>query len=281
MSTCLNQKLAYHDDAIIHPQMDFPFEARPVMLGLDADGETIRTFRLSEECKDWYVVLCFFTMDFKADNSEILKLNSLIPEFTENNTKVFGITQDSPYVTRHWTRKPLARGGFGSTLGFPMLTDKDLYLSNLMGVSRPSGLPCRSTFIIDWQGRVRYMMCHKSEMGRSVNDILRIARAFRYSDLTGQITPAGWQPGDSVIPTDYSTKARYYQKTYKDWNKGKSEASSKKGSSKQSDVIKEAVEEIKTNVSEASSKKGSSKDSDVIKQAVEEIESKMSKASTS
>ena len=183
---------------------------------------------------------------------EILKLNSFIPEFTENNTKVFEITQDIPFVTRHWTRKPVARGGFGSTLGFPMLTDKDLYLSNLMGVSRPSGLPCRSTFIIDWQGRVRYMMCHKSEMGRSVNDILRIARAFRYSDLTGQITPAGWQPGDQVIPTDYSAKSRYYQKTYKDWNDKVSKTSSKKSSSKDSDVIKEAIEEIESKMSKAS-----------------------------
>ncbi len=62
------------------------------MLGLDADGETIRNFRLAEECKDWYFVLCFFTMDFKADNSKILKHNSLTPEFTENNTEVFEIT---------------------------------------------------------------------------------------------------------------------------------------------------------------------------------------------
>jgi len=266
MSTCINQKLAYHDDAIIHPQLDFPFQAKPIMLGLDADGESIRTFNLSEECKDWYFVLCFFTMDFKADNSEILKLNSMIDDFTENNTKVFGITQDSPYVTRHWTRKPVERGGFGSTLGFPMLTDKDLYLSNLMGVSRPSGLPCRSTFIIDWQGRVRYMMCHKSEMGRSVTDILRIARAFRYSDLTGKITPAGWQPGDGVIPTDYSAKTRYYEKKYKDW--------SLDGSSKDSD-------ESKSRSGSVSRRNKSSKDDSTIREAVTEITKIMSTTTAS
>ena len=152
MAFCVGQKLAYHDDAIVHPQKDFPFAARPTMLGLDADGETIRTFNLAEECKEMYFVLCFFTMDFKADNSEVLKLNAAMKDFEENNTRVYGVTQDSPYVSRHWTRKPLSRGGFGSKLNFPMLTDKDLYLSNLMGVSRPSGLPCRSTFIIDWQG---------------------------------------------------------------------------------------------------------------------------------
>ena len=125
MSTCVNQQLVYHSDAIIHPQMEFPFDARPAMLGLDADGVTIREFRLAEECKDMYFVLCFFTMDFKADSSEILKLNAIIDDFKENNTKVFGVTQDSPYVTRHWTQKPVSRGGFGSTLGFPMLPDKE------------------------------------------------------------------------------------------------------------------------------------------------------------
>jgi peroxiredoxin (alkyl hydroperoxide reductase subunit C) len=269
MSTCVNQKLAYHDDAIIHPQLAFPFDARPVMLGLDADGETIRKFNLAEECKDSYFVLCFFTMDFKADNSEILKLNSLIDEFKKNNTKVFGITQDSPYVSRHWTRKPLSRGGFGSTLGFPMLTDKDLYLSNLMGVSRPSGLPCRSTFVIDWQGRVRYMMCHKSEMGRSVNDILRIARAFRYSDLTGKITPAGWQPGDEVIPTDFTSKSNYYQSKYQDW--------SLDGSRDDRESISRAASKI-----EKAKSKNSSRDEGFISDVVEEIQkAKLSSTSTS
>ena len=69
----------------------------------------------------------------------------------------------------------------------------------------------------------RYMMCHKSEMGRSVQDILRIARAFRFSDLNGKITPAGWQPGDSVIPVEFLKKNEYYQTTYKDWTRDEAE----------------------------------------------------------
>ena len=61
MSTCINEKLAYHNDATIQLQMDFPFKGRPVMLGLDADGET---FVWLGNAKIGNFVLCFFTMVF-------------------------------------------------------------------------------------------------------------------------------------------------------------------------------------------------------------------------
>ena len=81
-------------------------------------------------------------------------------------------------------------------MGFSILTDKDLSLSMSMGVARDCRAPARATFAIDWTGTVRYMMVHRSDIGRSVKEILRLVQALRHFDLTGEALAFGWIPGD-------------------------------------------------------------------------------------
>lgn len=207
-------QLFFWEDNTVMPQDQFDFTKKSVLYGLDSDGETIRQFVLAEELKNTYFVLFFFPMDFKVDSSEVLAFNEKLDEFKKRNIKVIGVTHDSPYVIKHWTRKDSAKGGFGKAAGFPILSDKDLKLAHMMGVAQPSGMPARSTFIIDWNGAIRYMMIHRSDIGRSVVEILRLSIAFRHSDMTGEITPAKWMEGDEVIPTEFNQKVAYFKKKY-------------------------------------------------------------------
>merc|ERR1719239_87131 len=200
-------------DRIVQPQAPFPVNQGKAFMCLDADGTTIRRFTF-EECHNTYFVLFFFPMDFKCDSSEVRAFTRLMPQFTENHTKVVGVTQDSPYVVRQWTVKEEGKGGFGSPAGFPILSDKGQYLDQLLGAANPSGMPCRATYIVDWTNTLRYMMVHQSELGRSVKEILRLTQAFRYSDLTGHITPSRWELGGPIIPTDYTKKCQFYQNKY-------------------------------------------------------------------
>jgi len=200
-------------DRIVQPQAPFPVNQGKAFMCLDADGTTIRRFTF-EECHNTYFVLFFFPMDFKCDSSEVRAFTRLMPQFTENHTKVVGVTQDSPYVLRQWTVKEEEKGGFGSPAGFPILSDKAQYLAQLLGAANPSGMPCRATYLVDWTNTLRYMMVHQSELGRSVKEILRLTQAFRYSDLTGHITPSRWELGGPIIPTDYTKKCQFYQDKY-------------------------------------------------------------------
>ena len=169
---------------IIKPQDEILFHP---MLGIDKDGETVRKVYMEIEFKDYYFVIFFFPMDFKVDSSEILSFKEHIADFSKNNCKIVGVTSDSPLAIKRWISKDVSGGGFGGPVGFPILSDKDLSLSMSMGVARDCGMPARATFIIDWTGVVRYMMVHRSDIGRSVKDILRLVQAFRHSDLTGKL----------------------------------------------------------------------------------------------
>ena len=58
------------------------------------------------------------------------------------------------------------------------------------------------------------MIVHRSDIGRSVKEILRLVQAFRHSDLTGEALASGWIPGGEVIPTDFSQKVEYFINKY-------------------------------------------------------------------
>ena len=203
----MTQQLLFVKNKVTKPQDDFVFRT---MTGVDKDGETIREVDMEAEFKDNYFVLFFFPMDFKVDSPEILSFKEHLEEFAKNHCEVIGVTSDSPWAVKRWIIKDPSCGGFGGPVGFPILSDKDLSLSMSMGVAMKSGTPARATFIIDWTGTVRYMMVHRSDIGRSVKEILRLVLAFRHSDLTGQALASGWTPGDEAIPTDFSKKVEYF-----------------------------------------------------------------------
>ena len=66
-------------------------------------------------------------------------------------------------------------------------------------------------------------MVHRSDIGRSVKEILRLVQAFRHSDLTGEALASGWIPGGEVIPTDFSKKVEYFVNKFGHGNKDATE----------------------------------------------------------
>lgn len=36
-------------------------------------------------------------------------------------------------------------------------------------------------------------------VGRSVDETLRLLQAFQYTDVHGEVCPAGWKPGDKTV----------------------------------------------------------------------------------
>ena len=253
---------------VTKPQDTFVFRK---MIGVDEDGKSIRTFDMKTEFEDNYFVLFFFPMDFKVDSSEVLSFKEHLDEFTESHCDIIGVTSDNPWAVKRWIIKEPSCGGFGGPVGFPILCDKDLSLSMSMGVAMDNGNPARATFIIDWTGRIRYMMSHRSDIGRSIKEILRLVQAFRHSDLTGQALASGWVPGGEVIPTDFTEKTKYFTNKFGHGRKGekaennkgstvaKSEASASDNNSKEKTKANDESKE-KINANDESKEKTKTKD---------------------
>ena len=73
---------------------------------------------------------------------------------------------------------------------------------------------CRCSFVV--------------QVGRSVDETLRLVQAFQYTDKHGEVCPAGWKPGADTIVPDPKEKLDYFTKhdeedTQAERNKSKDE----------------------------------------------------------
>jgi len=78
---------------------------------------------------------------------------------------------------------------------YPVIADSLRTLSSTFGVLQENGTAHRGTFIIDPDGVLMHMSITAQDVGRSVDEVLRILRAFK----TGSMCPANWSPGDATL----------------------------------------------------------------------------------
>ena len=55
------------------------------------------------------------------------------------------------------------------------------------------------------------MQINDDAVGRSVDETLRLIKAFQFADKNGEVCPANWQPGDKTIVPDQTEKKIYFQ----------------------------------------------------------------------
>ena len=154
-------------------------------------GEEFKTVSLSDYRGRW-VVLFFYPLDFTlVCPTEIRGFNAALPRFRELNTEVLAVSVDSKYSHLAWIK----RGDLGK-LEYPLLSDLRKEVSRSYGIlDEESGAAQRGLFIIDPQGNIQYLVVHNGDVGRSVDETLRILTALQ----TGELCPLGWKPGQKTL----------------------------------------------------------------------------------
>lgn len=79
-----------------------------------------------------------------------------------------------------------------------------------------AGLAYRGLFVIDPSGVVRHVTCNDLPVGRSVDETLRVLKAFQYVDKHGEVCPADWKDDDSpTIKPGVQSSKEYFNKVNK------------------------------------------------------------------
>ena len=154
------------------------------------DGQ-IKESSLSDYKGKW-VVLFFYPLDFTfVCPTEILEFSKHAEEFKKKNAQIIGASIDSVYSHKGWCEQ----GGLGK-LNFPVISDITKKISRDYGILlEDKGISLRGTFVIDPEGKVRAATIHDLQVGRSVDETLRVLNAFQ----TGELCPVGWQPGQKTL----------------------------------------------------------------------------------
>ena len=198
-----------------------PRQKAPYWSGTAVEGEKF-TKRNSEELKGKWSVLLFYPFDFTyVCPTELIAFSEANSKFAELNASVIGISTDSHFTHLAWVKTPRSQGGVGK-LNFPLVADISKRISRNYGVLVEDetddlfGAALRGLFIIDPKGVIRSYTINDAPVGRSVDETLRLIRAFQYSDEHGEVCPANWKPGDNTIKPDQQQKREYFEKTYND-----------------------------------------------------------------
>lgn len=137
------------------------------------------------------VVLFFYPRDFSfICPTEVTGFNDMLAEFQAENCSVLGASVDSADSHLRWAAE---LGG----VGYPLVSDAGASLARAYGVfDENEKAALRATFIWDADRVIQYALASPFNVGRSVNETLRVVRAIR----TGQLCPAEWMPGMKFGP---------------------------------------------------------------------------------
>jgi len=146
--------------------------------------------------KGKWLILFFYPFDFTfVCPTEILAFNEQYEDFKQEGAEILGISTDSHYCHNAWMKRPLEEGGIGD-LKFPLGADIKKEVSKSYGVlCDDKGVAFRGVFIINPHGIVKYSVIHNMDVGRNVDEILRVLKALK----TEKLCPANWQPGDKTL----------------------------------------------------------------------------------
>uniref|UniRef100_A0A1B6FW33 thioredoxin-dependent peroxiredoxin n=1 Tax=Cuerna arida TaxID=1464854 RepID=A0A1B6FW33_9HEMI len=135
-----------------------------------------------------YLVLFFYPLDFTfVCPTEIIAFSDRIKDFKAINTAVVGVSCDSHFSHLAWINTPRKHGGLGE-LKYPLLADFNKTIARDYNVLlEDDGVPLRGLFIIDPQGTVRQITVNDLPVGRSVDEVLRLVKAFQFTDKHGEV----------------------------------------------------------------------------------------------
>ncbi|XP_053945874.1 peroxiredoxin-2 [Anastrepha ludens] len=186
----------------------------PDFKGLAVVGNDFQELKLAD-FRGKYLVLFFYPLDFTfVCPTEIIAFSERIEEFKQLNAEVVGVSVDSHFSHLMWCNSERKNGGLGG-LNYPLLSDLTKKISNDYDVLLENeGISLRGTFIIDPNGIVRQYSINDLPVGRSVDEVLRLIKAFQFVDEHGEVCPANWHPESNpdTIKPDVADSKEYFKK---------------------------------------------------------------------
>ena len=139
--------------------------------------------------KGKWLVLFFYPADFTfICPTEVTDFSKAVKDFAAEDALVWGVSVDSIDSHKSWSAE---LGGLDS----PLLSDETKTLSSAYGVlDEKAGVALRATFIVNPIGVICYQVVSHVNVGRSVEETLRVLKALR----TERLCPSGWKPGEAT-----------------------------------------------------------------------------------
>lgn len=163
--------------------------------------------KLPDHYKGKWFVLFSHPADFTpVCTTEFVAFQLRYDEFKKLNTELIGLSIDQVFSHIKWTewiRKNIKVKRKPVEVKFPIIADDTGRVAYRLGLIHPSKgtNTVRAVFIVDPKGLIRAMLYYPQELGRNMDEILRMVKGLQTSDKYGVAIPANW-PKNEIIKSD-------------------------------------------------------------------------------
>ena len=175
---------------------------------------------LPEDYKGKWFVLFSHPADFTpVCTTEFVAFQKRYDKFKELNCELIGLSVDQVFSHIKW--EEWIKDNLNVEIQFPIIADTGKVAETLGIVHPGKGTnTVRAVFIVDANAKIRIILYYPQELGRNMDEILRVVKAMQISDKYKVAMPANWPDNELIndhviIPpaTDVKTAQERLQKS--------------------------------------------------------------------
>ncbi|NIQ07316.1 MAG: peroxiredoxin [Candidatus Korarchaeota archaeon] len=123
--------------------------------------------------------------------------------FRDLNTELLGLSIDQVHAHMKWTE--WIQENLNEEIEFPIIADSTGKVADALGLIHPARATAtvRAVFIVDPKSIIRAILYYPPELGRNMDEFIRMIKAFQKVEEEGVAMPANWPEneliGDRVI----------------------------------------------------------------------------------
>ena len=159
------------------------------------------TLTLHDYAPDKWIVLFSHPADFTpVCTTEMSGFATRKDEFEALNAVRIGLSIDSIHAHLAWVNNVKEKTGV--YFDFPIIADIDMKVSRLYGMLQPNEsetAAVRAVYFIDPSKKIRLIMYYPLNVGRNMDEILRVLEAMQVADKYKVALPLDWRKGEKVI----------------------------------------------------------------------------------
>ena len=166
----------------------------------------------------WFVLFSHPADFTPVCTTEFVAFQKRYDQFRELNCELIGLSVDQVFSHIKWLE--WIKEKLGVEITFPVIADDTGKVSQKLGLIHPGKgtNTVRAVFVVDPDGVIRAILYYPQELGRNIDEILRMVKGFQVSDANDVAIPANWPEnalvgGKVIIPPamDMESAARRLQ----------------------------------------------------------------------
>ena len=159
---------------------------------------TLGKMRLPDDFSGKWLVFFSHPADFTpVCTTEFVAFQKRYDAFKELNCELVGLSVDQVFSHIKWIE--WIKDNLKVDIQFPIVADTGK-VSSALGLIHPGKgtNTVRAVFVVDPKGIIRAILYYPQELGRNMDEILRMVKGFQVADKNGVAIPANW-PNNELI----------------------------------------------------------------------------------